>query len=328
MSDKVMVSVCCSVYNHEKYLRKCLEGFVMQKTNFGYEVLIHDDASTDHSADIIREYEKKYPDIIKPIYQTENQYSKGAEISWEFLYPRAKGKYIALCEGDDYWCDENKLQRQFDELENNQEASFCVHKVRWISENGELMGHAYPDSHEKNCVMQSSVFLSRIIQERYYQYQTSSYFFRNYPIFSSVDDMPEFFKVAPVGDSPLMLLLGTEGDVIYLADELSHYRRFALNSFTQKTRKENYHKIVSGYTEMYRAFDKYTDFQFHSIISHTCLRNEFSVLHFECQYKKMLDKKYKEVFAEMSKKEKAYCIVFGYLPFLRKYYLKLRKRNE
>ena len=72
-NNNIMVSVCCLVYNHEKYLRKCLDGFVMQRTNFKFEVLIHDDASTDHSADIIREYEKKYSDIIKPIYQKENQ---------------------------------------------------------------------------------------------------------------------------------------------------------------------------------------------------------------------------------------------------------------
>ena len=98
-----LVSICCITYNHAPYIRQCLDGFMMQQTNFTFEVLIHDDASTDGTADIIREYESKYPDIIKPIYQTENQYSKGVKVSATFNFPRAKGKYIAMCEGDDYW---------------------------------------------------------------------------------------------------------------------------------------------------------------------------------------------------------------------------------
>ena len=123
--DKVLVSICCLAYNHEKYIRQCLEGFVMQKTNFGIEVLVHDDASLDNTANIIREYEAKYPEIIKPIYQTENQYSKGVGVTSTFNFPRAKGKYIAICEGDDYWTDPFKLQKQVDFLERNENYSMC-----------------------------------------------------------------------------------------------------------------------------------------------------------------------------------------------------------
>ena len=120
---KVMVSIICNVYNHEKYVREALESFVMQKTDFAYEVLVHDDASTDHSADIIREYEKQYPDIMKPIYQTVNQYSK-CSITRTYQVPRAKGKYIAFCEGDDFWNDPYKLQKQFDEMEKHPDKLF------------------------------------------------------------------------------------------------------------------------------------------------------------------------------------------------------------
>ena len=88
MNDDVVVSVLCIAYNHEKYIRSALDGFVNQKTNFRYEVLINDDASTDHTAAIIAEYEAKYPDIIKPVYQTENQYSKGVFITKSILFPR------------------------------------------------------------------------------------------------------------------------------------------------------------------------------------------------------------------------------------------------
>ncbi len=118
---ELLVSVCCITYNQENYIRQCLDGFIMQKTNFLFEVLIHDDASTDKTQEIIREYEIKYPDIIKPIYQKENQHSQGKRISSVYNFPRAKGKYIAMCEGDDYWIDPLKLQKQVDFLEKNPE---------------------------------------------------------------------------------------------------------------------------------------------------------------------------------------------------------------
>ena len=114
-----LVSIICLTYNQAQYIRKTLEGFVMQKTNFPIEILIHDDASTDETADIIREYENKYPQIIKPIYQQENQYSKKVAIGATYIYPKVKGKYIALCEGDDYWIDPLKLQKQVDFLESH-----------------------------------------------------------------------------------------------------------------------------------------------------------------------------------------------------------------
>ena len=132
--DLPLVSICCITYNHEPYIRQCLDGFMMQKTNFSFEVLIHDDASTDKTQDIIREYEAKYPDIIKPIYQKENQYSKGISVTKTFNYPRVKGKYIAMCDGDDYWIDPYKLQKQVDYLEAHSDCglvhtNFCITNV-------------------------------------------------------------------------------------------------------------------------------------------------------------------------------------------------------
>lgn len=115
----IMLSIRCMVYNHEPYLRDCLEGFVMQKTTFRFEAIVHDDASTDGSATIIKEYVEKYPDIIKPIYETENQYSKRDGSLGHIMHEACKGKYIAFCEGDDYWMDPLKLQKQVDFLENN-----------------------------------------------------------------------------------------------------------------------------------------------------------------------------------------------------------------
>lgn len=120
-NNELMVTIRCITYNHEPYIRQCLEGFVMQKTNFRFEAIVHDDASTDRTATIIREYAEKYPDIIKPIFETENQYSKHDGSLRRIMDKHTHGKYVAYCEGDDYWIDPLKLQKQVDFLEANTE---------------------------------------------------------------------------------------------------------------------------------------------------------------------------------------------------------------
>ena len=126
--NKPLVSICCLTYNHAPFIRKCLDGFLMQQTNFPIEILIHDDCSTDGTTEIIREYEAKYPDLILPLYEEDNQYSRGGAGKMDlYNYNRARGKYIAYCEGDDYWTDPQKLQKQVDFMEANPEYSVCFH---------------------------------------------------------------------------------------------------------------------------------------------------------------------------------------------------------
>ncbi len=126
MSTEPLVSVFCLTYNHAPYIRKALEGILAQKTDFPYEIIIHDDASTDGTADIIREYESRYPGVIIPVYQTENQYRK-ANVLEKFAIPLARGKYAAICEGDDYWIADNKLQKQISYMEKHPDCSMTFH---------------------------------------------------------------------------------------------------------------------------------------------------------------------------------------------------------
>lgn len=135
----IMVTVRCATYNHVDYIRQCLDGFVMQKTNFRFEAIVHDDASTDGTADIVREYASKYPDIIKPIYETENQYSKKDGSIRRIFNQHTRGKYIAMCEGDDYWTDPLKLQKQVDFLESHPDYVMCSHRYdEYIQDLGTL----------------------------------------------------------------------------------------------------------------------------------------------------------------------------------------------
>lgn len=124
-SNNPLVSIKCMTYNHENYIAQCIDGFLMQKTNFPFEILIHDDCSTDKTESIVRDYETKFSKIIKGIYETENQWQKGCGAHHTKIDAAIKGKYIAICEGDDYWIDENKLQMQVDFLENNPEYGMC-----------------------------------------------------------------------------------------------------------------------------------------------------------------------------------------------------------
>ena len=139
MSDNVIVTIRCLVYNHEPYIRQCLEGFVMQKTNFPFEAIVHDDASTDGSAAIIKEYAEKYPDIIKPILEIENQYSKHDGSLRRIMDSHTRGKYIAYCEGDDYWIDPLKLQKQVDFLERNPEYGLVHTYFNYVDVQGNII---------------------------------------------------------------------------------------------------------------------------------------------------------------------------------------------
>lgn len=152
--SNIIVSICCITYNHAPFIRKALDGFLMQqapscvpqgaKMSDWCEILIHDDCSTDGTTEIIKEYATKYPDLIFPLYEEENQYSKGVKVDF-YNYDRAKGKYIAYCEGDDYWTDPNKLQKQVDFMEKHLEYSVCFHCFKnYIMDKGIYIENTQP----------------------------------------------------------------------------------------------------------------------------------------------------------------------------------------
>jgi glycosyltransferase involved in cell wall biosynthesis len=145
MIKKPKVSILCITYNQKDYIKQCIDSFLMQKTDFDFEILINDDASNDGTSEILKEYRAKYPDKIILNLQQENQYSKGIRnMMVRFLLPRAKGKYIAICEGDDYWTDKTKLQKQVDFLDSNPDYSVCFHPVRVFFENKEKEDYIFP----------------------------------------------------------------------------------------------------------------------------------------------------------------------------------------
>lgn len=212
-ASKPLVSICCLAYNHEPYIEDSLEGFLIQRTNFPFEILIHDDASTDRTADIIREHEKKYPDIFVCIYQKDNQYSKGTKILLKYVFPRARGKYVAFCEGDDYWTDPMKLQKQVATLDKHANVFICGHWANIIDEYGNqngTYGKTCPERFSirhslKGTVLHPNSWLFRSID---WQHQ------KNYELVTRL----------PAGDDPMMLLLLSRGEGFCLKEVCSVYR--------------------------------------------------------------------------------------------------------
>lgn len=141
--DNPIVSIACTTFNQRKFIKDTLEGFFIQKTTFPVEIIIHDDASTDGTDEIIKEYENRYPEIIKAIYQTENQYSKRINIAKEFVYPRIRSKYVAICEGDDYWTDPLKLEKQVSFLEQNEDYGLVYTEIDRIDGEGNIIDRRF-----------------------------------------------------------------------------------------------------------------------------------------------------------------------------------------
>ncbi|MFZ4619441.1 MAG: glycosyltransferase [Bacteroidota bacterium] len=223
-----LVSICCLAYNHEKFLRTAVDSFLMQKTTFPFEIIIHDDASTDGTAEIIREYHEKHPGIIVPILQTENQYSKGVRPSPTFVWPKARGRYIALCEGDDYWTDPLKLQKQIDLLETETRFSACFHETKQLDDSGaegRTFGKGTP---EILGTEETFVPLSPL--------HTSSIVFRNI-----LGTLPEWFSTVVSADMALFSILSAHGPLKKISGTMSVYRKHPQGITNRQTNKERYH---------------------------------------------------------------------------------------
>ena len=260
INDNIEVSIHCLTYNHEKYVRKTFESFLSQKTNFKFEVLIHDDASTDGTQKIIQEYAERYPDIFKPIYQTENQYSKGIMVAYVYNFPRAVGKYIAYCEGDDYWCDEYKLQRQYDIMEAHPECSMCMHIAQIISADEQKVLGAIPNERIQGGVIEEKEFLRQELINGWTA-QTSSFFVRSKYLKEYITESPAYSRVMLVGDFPTVLYMLTKGQ-FYFIDEVMSCYRFGGESSFRENRKNNlfleFHHLVTLLLGI-EEFNKYTN---------------------------------------------------------------------
>lgn len=243
-SASLLVSIRCLAFNQAKFIRQCLEGFVIQQTNFRFEAIVHDDASTDGTADIIREYANKYPKIIKPIFEKENQYSKHDGSIRQVMNKACHGKYIAYCEGDDCWTDPLKLQKQVDILESNPNVTMVFTGFRTIDENG---ADCYRYDFEYNMHKSKSGYVFPMLLYRNVVMTVSS-IFRREVFFSS-------FKLGgPNGlDYVMFLSAAAMGNAVYLPEKTCCYRKVGgsvTNSNNTKIQKMVI-EVVNYFTHIY-----------------------------------------------------------------------------
>lgn len=307
--DNIMVSIICLSYNHEKYIGQTLENFLNQKTNFKIQVIVHDDASTDNTQKIIKEYAEKAPDVIDAILQEKNQYSIQPQggIYKNFINPKIKGKYIAICEGDDFWCDENKLQKQVDFLEAHPEYTMCVHNSKFLD-----MSTNEESPFNKEITEDRDLDFDYVVDGLMNKFHMSSWLYRTEYHMS----MPAFcHAIKGVGDYPRALHLAAEGKIRFMADTMSVYRyRSTATSWTSKNKStkndlENIKKYVSQRVTLLEMV-KETYPETTKSVDKAIKRKQFEIVKKTGDFKAVRsDEFYKQLYGELGIKDKCKFLV-------------------
>lgn len=211
-----LVSICCVTYNHADTIAEALESFLAQRADVPVEILVHDDASTDGTEAILRAYAEKYPEVVKPLFETENQYRKGLAMDATFNFPRATGEYIALCEGDDFWCDPHKLKRQVACLQAHPDCTFCftngyVRDVSGKTPEREFIPY-YPEEAAFYTAETREYNLGEVTRLTFIP--TASFLFPRAALLRVPREL--LLSPCPSGDLRLKLLLTAVGKAVYL----------------------------------------------------------------------------------------------------------------
>ncbi|MBE6139439.1 MAG: glycosyltransferase [Firmicutes bacterium] len=294
MNDEIKVSICCVTYNQQEYIKQALDSFVNQKTTFNYEIIIHDDASNDNTVKIIKEYAKKYPNLIIPILQKENQYSKKPNSILEFCFGKARGEYIALCDGDDGFLDKDKLMEQAKILDKNSEISLCTHDTKIVNDNGEYIENisAYPDG-----IVNIKMFLNNSKSMH-----TSSMMFRK----KDIINLPDYFHCATVGDLPLKLHLLSLGNCYHIDKVMSFYRTESKGSWSLQEKKdvdklEKNHEMEMN---IYNMFNQKTNYKYDELVKSRILLKEFNYYLKTNNFDELYKKKYNSLYKKLSFKKR------------------------
>ncbi len=256
---------------------------------------MHDDASTDGTSDIIREYAERWPDRVFPLIQTENQYSRGIDnISGAFNFPRARGKYIFMCDGDDYFLSPHKLQRQVNYMEAHPECTLCIHSAKI-----ELVGKALAD-------MQMRPYRSdRIIAPEEMVDKPSGYAMSSMAFPARlVKSLPDYYVDCPVGDTPIQLMAAAEGCGYYMDEPMSVYRVGIKGSWTSEGKAGDYRAKQKAYYERmkrtYQQFNQATGGRLKEAADSACLRTYYLTMVNTKSFKEIFARKYRRYFKELT----------------------------
>lgn len=227
-SDRIEVSVYCPVYNQARYVRRCLDSLVNQKTTFRYEIVVHDDASTDGTKEIVLDYAREYPEIIVPVLEKQNIYSQGISIR-SAVAPHIRGKYVAVCEGDDWWTDLNKIQIQWEYMEAHPDCSLCVHEVEKYEATGDKKcGKMAPSDCERDFKTEDMILGDGNMVGTNSMFYKAEHFM-----------LPDCYLGWGVMDYPSCIYLSTVGKVHYQHRSMSAYRVSSAGSWSETMKDDD-----------------------------------------------------------------------------------------
>lgn len=270
----IMVSVWCRTYNHVNYIKDALDGLVSQQTDFIYKVIVFDDASTDGTSDIVRAYAEKYPEIIYAIIAEENIYHHPdtKKIIADIWKQHLTGKYMAFCEGDDFWIDNNKLQIQVDYMEAHPECTMYMHNSLWLNCRTGVMkaGNPYKGKGEWDVTAEEL-----IMQYNGYP-STASFLFKREQI-----NKPQFFAEVHASDYTTILYALATGSVHYSSRIMSVYRVFADGSYAVRMQQDDGLRICFYFRMLlfFFKYDEYTNYTYHKWISKRIACYELAVMY-------------------------------------------------
>lgn len=313
--NDIKVSIYCITYNHVGLISKAIEGFLMQKTNFNFEILIHDDNSSDGTVDILKQYEKKYPNLIKVIYERENQYSKGVPI-FDIMKPFLTGKYIAMCEGDDYWIDPYKLQKQVNFMDNHDDVMLCIHAAKEIS-----LKTNFSLKRPQNIRNSQYVSMNSIIIAGGGFFPTCSFLRRN-----NYEFITNRWGKGICGDFNNILHAGLNGKVYYIDEVMAVKTVFYPGSWSSIHSDTNLMKRhMLNEIESLKKFNRDTDYKYKDSIEKRILLVKLLI---ECEieknYKKYFLKKNRVFLKDMTIKKIIRAFLLAYAYPLYKIIIKIR----
>lgn len=247
--DKVYISCVCITFNHEFYISDAIDSMLAQVTDYRFEIIIHDDLSTDNTRDILIDYKRRYPSIIKLILQEENQYSKGKKIT-PIAVSYAVGEYIALCEGDDFWISKFKLNKQIQMLISYAHINVSIHKSYVISLKNSILDNIF----YKNTSGSEVVEFKEVFKFGGQFAPTASMFIRK----SVFDNIPNLYYTAPVGDFFIEVFSGEYG-FAFIAEHMSCYRSNSIGSWTRSS-FNTVDKKISYNINMLKSLDELSEY--------------------------------------------------------------------
>ena len=312
IENDIMVSICCLSYQHRDYITQALDSFLKQDCDFRFEILIHDDASKDGTREIIERYADRYGDVIRPLYEEENQYQKGIRnLSGVYNFPRARGKYIAMCEGDDFWTDPEKLKLQAEYMERHRECAMTLHSACILHSDGAYHASSMIRPYEEDRPVSAEEVISKKSN-----YPTASLMIRT----EYAKELPEYYFKCPVGDIPLQIYMASRGTVYYFDRPMSVYRQGAEGSWSSDIdsgeSKKKWEEHYNSMEELYRDFDRETGGKFRTSVKEALGRERFLIDLKEGRLKALKEKKNRKFRDELLPVERRLLLLKLYCPFM------------